>query len=263
MRKRSAMRTPTHATLSFPGGHQAQVLYTPQGTSSQSIITALDIAPPRGVLIFNGGTAQLSDDLQARLGQAVQDGVARVAAEARLTLVTGATDAGVFTLLGQGLERWGHSAPCIGVTVASLVQHPAPAPKWIHPSPPEDALTPLEPHHSHFILVEGEQWGDETATLFAVAEALSAHAPSVLVFASGGSILRREIVTNVRQRRPLICIAGSGRFADELAAVLRGERAAEAADVEEIVRDGQITLFDLRQPPEELAALIQQHLSIK
>lgn len=263
MRKRSATRTPTHAKLSFPDGHQAQVLYTPQGTSSQSIITALDVAPPRGVLIFTGGTAQLSDDLQARLGQAVQDGIARVAAEAQITLVTGGTDAGVFSLLGHGLERWGRSAPCIGVAVGSLVQHPAPAPAWIHPASPEDALTPLEPHHSHFVLVEGAQWGDETATLFSVAETLSAHAPSVLVFASGGSILRREVVTNVRQQRPLICIAGSGRFADELAAVLRGQRAAEAADVEEIVRDGQITLFDLRQPPAELATLIQQHLSIK
>ena len=257
------MHTLLPAMLSFPNGHQAQVIYAPQGTPIQSIIATLDAAPPRGVLAFTGGTAQLSNDLQARLGQAIQDGVARVAAQAQLTVVTGGTDAGVFTLLGQGLERWGHNAPCIGVAVASLVQHPEPTPTWVDPSPTEGNFIPLEPNHSHFVLVEGEQWGDETVTLFDIVGALSEHAPSVQVFASGGAILRREVVTNVRQRRPVICIAGSGRFADELAAVVRGERAAEAADVEEIVRDGQITLFDLRQPPEELATLLQQHLGIK
>lgn len=255
------METPVSATLSFPNGNQAQVLYTPQGAAIGSILAALDIAPPHGVLLFTGGTAPLNTELHQHLDQVIQDGVARLAAEAQLILVTGATDAGVFTLLGQGLARWGRTAPCIGVTVASLVQSATLTPSWARPTLREENLVPLEPHHSHFVLVAGQQWGDETATLFALAEALSAQAPSVLVFASGGAILRREVLTNVRQRRPVICLAGSGRFADELAAVLRGEQPAEGADVAEIVREGQITLFDVRQSPEALATLLKQQLA--
>lgn len=242
------------ATIQFSTGTLARAVTMPQGANISAIRAALDLPPVRGVLVFTGGTAQLSDDLSARLGQVVQDGVARVAAEEQLTLVTGATDAGVFTLLGQGLARWGRTAPCIGVTVAQLVTLPG--------APTKEDRATLEPHHSHFVLVEGQDWGDETATMFALVAALSQGVPSVSVFASGGKILRNEILANVRQHRPIIAIAGSGRFADELAAVVRGERAPEAADVAEIVRDGEITLFDLHQPAEGLAALVRQKLSL-
>ena|SRR5579885_83044 len=241
-------------TLQFSIGTQARTVTMPQGADIAAIRAALDLPPARGVLAFNGGTARLSDDLSARLGQVVQDGVARVAAEEQLTLVTGATDAGVFTLLGQGLARWGRTAPCIGVTVASLVTLPG--------APTEQDRATLEPHHSHFVLVEGRDWGDETATMYALVASLGERVPSVLVFASGGKILRNEVVANVRQHRPIIAIAGSGRFADELAAVVRGERPPEADDVAEIVRDGQITLFDLYQPPEALADLVRQKLKM-
>jgi hypothetical protein len=242
-------------TISFPSGNLARAVTIPQGANIGPVITTLKLPQARGVVNFTGGTAQMSDDLSAHLGQVIQDGVARVIAEEQLTTVTGGTDAGVFTLLGQGLEHWGRSAPCIGVAVAGIATWPG------GPSEPDRVL--LEPHHSHFVLVEGQQWGDETTTMFALMAALSKHAPSVAVFASGGAILRREVLANVRQRRPIIALAGSGRFADELAAVVRGERAPDADDLVEIVRDGNITLFDLRRPPEELADLVRQKLRNK
>jgi hypothetical protein len=31
----------------------------------------------------------------------------------------------------------------------------------------------LDPNHSHFVLVEGDRWGDETTKLFEIATALS------------------------------------------------------------------------------------------
>ncbi len=241
--------------IQFPGGSRARAVYAPQGAAIEPIIAALELPSPRGVLVVNGGTARLSGDLAAQLSVSLEDGLARVAAEERLTVVTGATDAGIFALLGQGLARWSHVAPCIGVAVASLA-------RWPKAPPAEGERAPLEPHHTHFVLTEGERWGDETATMYALIDALSVQAPSLALFAGGGSVTRSEMLTNTRQRRPAIVLAGSGRFADEVSAVVRGEAAPAKEDVAEIVRDGDISLFDLRQPPEQLAALVRQRLHL-
>jgi hypothetical protein len=242
-------------TLTFPNGNQAKMVNARKGGAVKPIIAALKLPAPRGVVVVNGGTSELDATLAARLSVALQDGVARVAAEKQLTVVTGATDAGIFHLLGEGLARWGHTAPCIGVTVASLVRLP-------QGSAPQEERSDLEPHHSHFVLTTGEHWGDETATMYALIAALSAKVPSVAIFAGGGGITRAEALANARQKRPSIVLAGSGRFADELSAVVRGEATPAKDDVSEIVQAGNISLFDLRQPPEQLAALVKQQLHL-
>src|SRR5690348_13523715 len=96
-------------TIHFPNGNQAQVVNARKGAPIKPLIAALKLPTPRGVVVVNGGTSELDTDLAARLRLALADSVARVAAEAQLTVVTGATDAGIFTLLGQGLARWGHT----------------------------------------------------------------------------------------------------------------------------------------------------------
>jgi hypothetical protein len=242
-------------TIRFPNGNQASVVYARKGADIYPLIKALKLPTSRGVLIVNGGTAQLEPDLAQKLSLLFENGLARVAAEEQLTIVTGATDAGIFALLGQGLERWGRKAPCIGVAVASLVSLP------VAPTSKEERAT-LEPHHSHFVLTAGENWGDETSTMFALAQALTTKAPSVAAIAGGGSISRNEALDNTRQRRPIIVLSGSGRFADELSAVVRGKAQPTKDDVVEIANNGDISLFDIHQPPEQLAALVRQLLHL-
>src|SRR5262249_40199469 len=79
------------------------------------------------------------------------DGLARVVVEERLTVVTGGTDLGIFRLFGAG--RSGGTATVIGVATARRV-------------PSDEASSresvPLESHHTHFVLVEDADWGDET-----------------------------------------------------------------------------------------------------
>ncbi len=242
-------------TIRFSNGNQARVVYARKGAAIQPLIKALKLPTPRGALIVNGGTAQLDADLATRLSLLFENGLARVAAEEQLTIVTGATDAGIFTLLGKGLERWKRQAPCIGVAPASLVNLPG-------ARSTQEERAPLEPHHSHFVLTAGENWGDETSTMYALVAALSDKAPSVAVIAGGGSVTRTEALANTRQHRPIIVLSGSGRFADELSAVVRGETKPAQDDVAEIARDATISLFDLQQPPEQLAALVRQRLRL-
>jgi hypothetical protein len=132
------------------------------GHTCQCCHCRVEITPAERAGLFKWGTAELSDDLKADLSRLLADGLARVAAEYAITLLTGGTDAGIFSLLGDGLAKWERKAPCIGVTPAAPVTWPG----------REKGDTPLEPHHSHFVVVEGKEWGDETRTMYSVAQAL-------------------------------------------------------------------------------------------
>jgi hypothetical protein len=249
--------------INFPNGNRVRALYVSQDTATKQIIDALELPRPRALLILNGGTAEMGAKLQLQLGQLLQDGLARIAAEQQITVITGGTDAGVFALLGHGLAKWGRTAPCIGVVVARLVTWPGRIPWWLPRWLFDRSRGSLEPHHTHFVLTDGDRWGAETGTMFTLAAALSAGVPSVAVLASGGLIAREETLHNVRQGREIIVIAGSGRFADELAAVVRGEAEPADAGVAEVVREGRITLFEVGQTPSALADLVAQSIDFK
>ena len=205
-------------TIHLPNDNIATAVLPDRAASPQELLDRLRIEPPRGVVILNGGTAQLAPPLETRLRLILADGMARVVAEEHLTVVTGGTDAGIFHLFGEGLARWGRTAPCIGVAVDALTIRPG------HPQ--GEAL--LEPHHSHFVLVEGRQWGDETKTMYALAAALAHDCPSLAVFAGGGEIALDEMRANITQGRTMLLLLGSGRNTDAVLDAVAGRSIADA-----------------------------------
>jgi SLOG in TRPM, prokaryote len=216
-------------------GRRARAVRVGQATPAAEVLAALELPPARGLVVLNGGTADLGPTLAAALRRVIAGELARVAAEERLTLLTGGTRAGIFALLGDGLDVTGLTAPCIGVVPRGLVTWPG--------GPAGTDRVPLEPHHSHFVLVEGSAWGDETAMLAALSGELARTAPSIVVLASGGVVARREVAHHVRQAREVVVVAGSGRLADDIAAALDGDRQADPA-VSELL-SGRLTSFQL------------------
>jgi hypothetical protein len=157
----------------------------------EELFVALHLPVPRATIVLNGSTAEVdrrwAPALQALAGAAMRE---------RLTVVTGGTDAGIFSLFGAAMTE--PSAPLVGV------------------APCERDGVPLEPHHTHFVLVEGDWWGCETPALLALAGALSGLAPSVAVVCGGGPVTRTEVAGHVRAGRPVLAVAGSGGVAGEL-----------------------------------------------
>ena len=156
------------------------------------LLAALGLPAPRATVILNGTTAERDPGLAGVLGE-----LAAAAKRERLTVLTGGTDAGVFSLFGAAMAQ--PTAPLVGV-----------APRH------RDGVA-LEPHHTHFVLVEGDTWGDETPALLALADALGRLAPSVVVVCGGGAVTRAEGTGHRRAGRPIVAVAGSGGVADELA----------------------------------------------
>jgi hypothetical protein len=225
-------------------GNRAPAVCVSRLAPPQKILGALNLPQPSALLILNGGIVKMETRLQTQLDRLLQDGLARAAAEGGVTLLTGGTDAGIFAMLGQGLARWGRTAPCIGVAVAGLV-------RWANHSQGE---WPLQPDHSHFVLVEGEQWGDETATMYALAEKLSLGCPSLAVFAGGGRVTMAEMEANVRQKRKMILLSGSGRTTD---AVLAWKKKSDDDDrLAHIAEKGSIVPFSIEQEPQALRELV-------
>ena len=179
-------------SIILAGGRSAIAVAAPADVSGEEAVAALALPRPHGAIVLNGGTTELPTDLAVTLRDTLGNGIARVAVEDRLTVVTGGTDAGIFSLFGQALgdER---TAPCIGVVPAGRVIWPeraSPADR----GPEDEELVPLEPHHSHFLLVATDEWGAETEAMLSLADALSADCGSLAVLAGGGAGSRREIL---------------------------------------------------------------------
>lgn len=245
------------SSIALPGGGTATAALAPPTVSGEEAAEALRLPRPRGVIVLNGGTADLAPDLARDLRRTLGEGLAGIAIEDELTVVTGGTDAGIFAIFGQGVD--GHlKAPCVGVVPSGLVTWPGR--EWpAERTPPGGELTPLEPHHSHFLLVEGAEWGAETDAMLALSEALSAAAPSLAVLAGGGAGARREVLAHLRAGREVIVLGGTGRFAERLEVASAGTGAMEE-ETAEMVASGLITVVDAAQPPSVLTDLVRDRL---
>ena len=139
-------------------------------------------------------------------------------------------------MMGEALARDGRGCQLLGI---------APAGKVTYPGGPSDANigdgAPLEPNHSHFVLVEGDEWGGETGTMFKLARALNVPVATTLI--NGGPIAGSEALQSVRNGWQLLVIEGSGRFADELSVAVRDGQVTKSVEVREIARSDRITLF--------------------
>lgn len=89
----------------------------------------------------------------------------------------------------------------------------------------------LEPGNTHFLLPPVDDWGQETPFMFAAVRCLRQRAPAVAVVANGGGISRAEVLRAVLMGIPVVLLEGSGRLADTLADMVRGQQAAQRASL--------------------------------
>jgi hypothetical protein len=215
----------------------------------------------------------MSDALRGRLAP-LFSALASALVQANISVLDGGTRAGVMALMGQALAAAGRSAPYIGVLPAHATAGPGGAQG-------EDML---EPHHSHFVLVQSGQWGAESKFMAGLATHLAGPARSLVLLVNGGQVALQDLEFNLRQGRQVVILAGSGRLADQIAAearrqareargrrsllntwgrwlegVLFPETRARRERVAAIARQGRVMVADSSQSPAQLAIwLIQQ-----
>lgn len=242
--------------ITFPNGHKAQLVTPPLGTPAADILKSLDIAATKALLLLIGGASSLDQALVPRLLQLFSRNIARIAADAGALIMDGGTQAGVMAIMGQAIAARGYQSPLLGVAPAAKVTYPGGP-----PGNPAQAGAPLEPNHSYFVLVAGREWGDETDTFYELAESLAGARKVVTILVNGGPIATTELLASVRRGWPIIVMAGTGRLADEIAALSLPQpgRIIDPAFAE-IIADGELHLFSLNDPPEDLEQLLLKGL---
>ena len=146
--------------------------------------------------------------------QAIQT-IARIAHDMNALIICGGTDMGIMAEIGQVHSKRGYTFPLVGITPEALVT-------W--KDGPQSAKFlwwgkerwQLEPHYTHFILVPGSNFGDESPWIVATATLLSKEHRSVTVLINGGEVSRKDIDLSLKEGRPVVALSRTGRLADEL-----------------------------------------------
>ena len=210
----------------------------------------------RPVLVVIGGASLISDADLVRLQNLFVEVLAPLARDVGCYVVDGGTDAGVMRLMGNARNQIGANFPLIGVAPIGLIQ----LPNGENLSATASDTTPLEPHHTHFFFVAGNNWGDESPWLANIARLLAGKYPSVTVLINGGAISLVDAKESMRVHRPIVAIAGSGRLADEIANALLHPDWERREEIKPLLEDGQIILFALDEPIAKLEIELRQKL---
>jgi hypothetical protein len=243
----------TKSTICFANGSRAVVIAVPRDASATAILDAVEIASPRAVILLFGGAAGLDQSRKSHLATLFSEGVAAVAAELGALIIDGGTQSGIMAIMGQAVAASPGIVQLLGVAPKGKITNPEIA----GASKISDGAS-LEPNHSHFVLVESNNWGDETTTMLELAR--SFNSPTVAILVNGGAIAVDEAVQSVRNGWGLLVIEGSGRFADELSAAVRDGESANFAEGSEIARSRHVTLFHVNDSAEKLRGELRRML---
>ncbi len=244
----------------------------PQGSPASAVgaaLAAIGLTGPRPVLILVGGAANLDPKVAVRLRPLFRD-LVPVLDRLGAAVIDGGTDVGVMALMGEARQHGSGRFPLIGIAPRGRVNAPARFPPAgrdetrvaLDPPPAgrDETRVALDPHHSHFLLVPGERWGDESPWLMAAAERLAGGRATLMLVAGGGEITRRDILHRLRQSGRILALAGSGGTAEALVAWHRGEGSPPVED-QALFAPGLVEVLDLTEAPGELPRLVAQALA--
>lgn len=198
--------------INFPDQQTPSVFPTERSNLAQAI-TELGLLSGYPVIVLIGGEI---DEKQADVTQRAIQVISKVADDLKAVVICGGTDMGIMAEMGQTRARNGYKFPLIGITPEELVTWPGGphSGKFLGWG---DKRWQLEPHYSHFILVPGSEFGDESPWIVEAATLLSKEHRSVTVLINGGEVSRKDIELSLENGRPVIALSHSGRLADELA----------------------------------------------
>jgi hypothetical protein len=212
----------------------------------------LGLLPPQPVLVVVGGAGGLTEADIAPLLSLFSDGLAPLAERRGAAVIDGGTDAGVMRLMGQARAEIGASFPLIGV---------APAARVAIPGVPSSQGTPLEPHHTHLLLVPGADWAAAARWLSQAADVLAGDARSVTILVNGGEVAFEDAALSIEARRPVVVVAGTGRTADVLARAAAGDTSDDRAAT--LAASGLLRVVDIASGTDALVDLVASLLDGK
>jgi hypothetical protein len=236
--------------IELGGGASALGIQVGEGIELPAAVRALDLLPPRPTVVVVGGAAGLEEERIEGLRPVFETGIAPVMQSCGAVGVDGGTPFGVMRMFGEARAATGAGFPLVGVVAAGTVNLP-------HGQAFTHAEAVLEAHHTHFVIVPGDEWGAEAPWIARTADVLAQAMPSITVLVNGGEIAYSDVTHSVDAGREVVVIAGSGGTADALADAVAGDPPDYRAAV--LVASGLIRVIPAERPT-DLAELLTEAL---
>ena len=188
-------------------------------------LTELQIPHPKTVIVLVGGAGGIGFWDKFPMRKAIRI-IARLAEETGSVVVDGGTQAGIMKEIGKQRKQNKFSFPLIGVVFDSLLMKEEP-----------DSI--LDPNHTHFFLIPGEDWGDESAWISKIATAIAGDLKSVTILVNGGNISRTDVQYSLLENRTAVVMRGTGRMANEITLgdqIISIDISEKSADILEFLR---------------------------
>jgi len=199
-------------TIDFPD-RKTLCVFPDERSDLAQAVSELQLEDNHPVIVLIGGGI---DEKQAEVTRRAIQTISKIAEDMNAAIICGGTDMGVMAEIGQIRWRNQYKFLLVGVAPEELVT-------W--EDGPESTKFlwwgtqryQLEPHYSHFILVPGSEFGDESAWIVDAATILSKGNRSVTILINGGEVSQKDIDLSLEHGRPVIAVSGTGRLADKLA----------------------------------------------
>jgi len=236
--------------IQFQAG-QTPVVFPKERSDLAGAISELQLDGGYAVIVLIGGEI---DEKQADMTHRAIRTISQIAQDLNALVLCGGTDMGVMAEIGQVRSENKLDFPLVGVTPAELVAWPdgPQSTKFLLWGKKRWAL---EEHYSHFILVPGQEFGDESPWIVDAATLLSKGHRSVTILINGGEVSRKDIELSLRVNRPVIAMSRTGRLADELARQPNRNKLITVvpANAEERILEAIQAVLSLKDMPANLA----------
>lgn len=242
--------------VTFTDGHRAQAMRVMPDADPHNIVEQLGLQSPNATLFVSGGAGLMSEEDVQRTTDIITEGVVEFAERYQVTVVDGGTESGVMKMIGDARHSRGYTFPLVGVAPHGLVSYQG------FDNPNEQAM--LEDGHSHFVLVDGDEWGDESQMIVDLTRAIAKTAPKLGMLINGGKIAEHDVYlatakADAHERIPMLILEGSGRAADNISSAFRtGE--TQSAIIRAIVTGGDIRLVSIHEGAQAIFKQLEQHL---
>ena len=215
--------------ISFQGNNTAKAAHISDNKDIEKAIEAIQIPHPKPVIVLIGGAGGISwlDKFPMRKAIGI---VTMLAEETQSVVVDGGTQAGIMSEIGKQRKRHQMSFPLIGVVFDHLLMK-------------EEPRSVLDPNHTHFFMIPGKDWGDESAWISKIATAIAGDNKSITILVNGGNISRTDVGYSLVENRPTFVMRGTGRMADE------------------ITLQDKIIAIDISQKPEDILQFLKVRLA--
>lgn len=192
-------------------------------------LNQLGIPHPKPVIVLVGGASGIGwlDKFPMRKAIGI---ITKLAEETQSVVLDGGTQAGIMQEIGKQRKKGKFSFPLVGVVFDSLIMK-------------EDPKSILDPNHTHFFLIPGDDWGDESAWISKIATSIAGDNKSITILVNGGNISKADVEYSVLENRPVFIMRGTGRLADE------------------ITLTGKVFPIDISQKPGEILEYLKARLS--